>query len=141
VNTRPLGRTRVEVSTLGFGAAPLGNLYRPLPEDDALAAVDAARDGGTRYLDTAPHYGLGLSELRLEAAPAGRPRDEFTVSTKVGRPLVPHPAPTGSDLATGGFAVPDTLTRLPDYSHDGVLRGLRAEPFNRTVREQAGKTW
>lgn len=124
VNSNPLGRSGVAVTALGFGAAPLGNLYRPLAEHDALAAVDAAWDNGIRYFDTAPHYGLGLSESRLGAALAGRPRGEYAVSTKVGRLLTPHPAPTGSDLAAGGFAVPDTLTRRPDYSRDGVLRSL-----------------
>ncbi|MCX5560975.1 aldo/keto reductase [Streptomyces sp. NBC_00038] len=121
---RRLGRTKVRVSPLGFGAAPIGNLYTPLDESQALAAVDAAWDAGVRYFDTAPHYGLGLSERRLGAALAHRPRAEFTVSTKVGRLLEPHPAPTGSDLAAGGFAVPDTLVRRPDYSRDGVLRSL-----------------
>ncbi|MFD4528731.1 aldo/keto reductase [Streptomyces sp. NPDC058470] len=122
---RRLGRTRVRVSPLGFGAAPLGNLYTPLDENQALATVDAAWDAGLRYYDTAPHYGLGLSERRLGAALARRPRAEFSVSTKVGRLLEPHPAPTGSDLA-GGFAVPDTLIRRPDYSRDGVLRSLES---------------
>jgi len=79
-----------------------------------------------RYFDTAPHYGLGLSERRLGAGLAGRPRAEFTVSTKVGRLLEPHPAPTGSDLTAGGFAVPDTLIRRFDYSRDGVRRSLEA---------------
>ncbi|MFD9332227.1 aldo/keto reductase [Streptomyces sp. NPDC060065] len=121
---RRLGRTKVRVSPLGFGAAPIGNLYTPLDEHQALATVDAAWDAGVRYYDTAPHYGLGLSERRLGAALAHRPRAEFTISTKVGRLLEPHPAPTGSDLAAGGFAVPDTLVRRPDYSRDGVLRSL-----------------
>ncbi|MYZ40909.1 aldo/keto reductase [Streptomyces sp. MnatMP-M17] len=121
---RRLGRTDVRVSALGFGGAPLGNLYAPLGDDQARATVEAAWDAGVRYFDTAPHYGLGLSERRLGAALAHRPRAEFTVSTKVGRLLEPHPAPTGSDLAAGGFAVPDTLIRRPDYSRDGVLRSL-----------------
>ncbi|MFC8823761.1 aldo/keto reductase [Streptomyces sp. NPDC057137] len=124
MRARQLGRTRVSVSSLGFGGAPLGNLYTPLDDDRAAAAVDAAWDAGVRYYDTAPHYGLGLSERRLGAALAHRPRAEFTVSTKVGRLLEPHPAPTGSDLAAGGFAVPDTLIRRSDYSRDGVLRSL-----------------
>lgn len=88
--------------------------------------MDAAWDAGVRYFDTAPHYGLGLSERRLGAALRARPRAEFTVSTKVGRLLEPHPSPTGSDLAAGGFAVPSTLRRRPDYSRDGVLRSLEA---------------
>lgn len=124
MTARRLGRTNVRVSPLGFGAAPIGNLYTPLDDDRARATVEAAWDAGVRYYDTAPHYGLGLSERRLGAALARRPRGEFTVSTKVGRLLEPHPAPTGSDLAAGGFAVPDTLIRRPDYSRDGVLRSL-----------------
>ncbi|WP_129284534.1 aldo/keto reductase [Streptomyces sp. GZWMJZ-114] len=123
---RTLGRSGVAVSPLGFGAAPLGNLYTPLDEETARATVDAAWEAGVRYFDTAPHYGLGLSERRLGEALRARPRGEFTVSTKVGRLLEPHPEPTGSDLAAGGFAVPDTLRRRSDYSRDGVLRSLDA---------------
>ncbi|MFI6402057.1 aldo/keto reductase [Streptomyces sp. NPDC050548] len=126
MRARPLGRTSVRVSTLGFGAAPVGNLHGPIDADQARATLDAAWDVGVRYYDTAPHYGLGLSERRLGEALAHRPRTEFTVSTKVGRLLEPHPAPTGSDLTAGGFAVPDTLIRRPDYSRDGVLRSLEA---------------
>lgn len=124
MRARPLGRTSVQVGTLGFGAAPLGNLHSPIGDSQARATVDAAWDAGVRYYDTAPHYGLGLSERRLGDALAHRPRAEFTVSTKVGRLLEPNPAPTGSDLTAGGFAVPDTLVRRPDYSRDGVLRSL-----------------
>ncbi|WP_330175979.1 aldo/keto reductase [Streptomyces sp. NBC_01498] len=126
MNVARLGRTEVRVSSLGFGAAPLGNLYSAIGDAEARATVDAAWDAGLRYFDTAPHYGLGLSERRLGAALARRPRAEFAVSTKVGRLLEPHPAPTGSDLAAGGFAVPDTLVRRPDYSRTGVLRSLDA---------------
>ncbi|MFJ4788780.1 aldo/keto reductase [Streptomyces sp. NPDC088794] len=124
MNIERLGRTKVHVSSLGFGAAPLGNLYSAISDDEARATVDAAWDAGLRYYDTAPHYGLGLSERRLGEALAHRPREEFAVSTKVGRLLEPHPAPTGSDLPAGGFAVPDTLIRRPDYSRAGVLRSL-----------------
>ncbi|NUT58403.1 MAG: hypothetical protein HOQ00_06095, partial [Agromyces sp.] len=70
---------------LGFGAAPIGNLYRPVSDEDAAAALEAAWAGGIRYYDTAPHYGLGLSERRLGVFLRGRPRDEVVVSTKVGR--------------------------------------------------------
>lgn len=121
---RLLGRTGVRVSPLGFGAAPLGNLYQALSEEDAAQAVETAWACGVRYFDTAPHYGLGLSERRLGEALAARPRAEFAVSTKVGRLLKPNPHPTGSDKAAGGFDVPDHLLRRPDYSRDGVLRSL-----------------
>jgi D-threo-aldose 1-dehydrogenase len=120
-----LGRTGVRVTPLGFGAAALGNLYAPVRDQDARSAVDAAWDAGIRYFDTAPHYGLGLSERRLGAALADRPRDQFVVSTKVGRLLVDNPHPTGSDREHQ-FAVPDTLTRVRDYSADGVRRSLEA---------------
>jgi len=121
-----LGRTEIAVTELGFGAAPIANLHRPVDDETAFEAVTAAWDGGIRYFDTAPHYGLGLSERRLGAALAGRPRDDFAVSTKVGRLLMPNPSPTGSDLESGGFAVPDDLTRVRDYSRDGVLRSLES---------------
>lgn len=111
---------------MGFGAAPIGNLYRPIDDATASDAVTAAWDGEIRYFDTAPHYGLGLSERRLGSALRGRPRDQYVVSTKVGRLLEPNPSPTGSDLDAGGFAVPDSLIRLRDYSHDGVLRSIES---------------
>ncbi|HET9082590.1 MAG TPA: aldo/keto reductase [Trebonia sp.] len=114
------------VTELGFGGASLGNLYQETSEAEARLAVDAAWDGGVRYYDTAPHYGLGLSERRLGAALAARPRDEYVLSTKVGRLLEPNPAPTGSDMRTGGFAVPDDLLRRFDFGRDGVLRSLEA---------------
>jgi len=114
------------LSELGLGGAALGNLYRASTDDDVRAAIDAAWDGGVRYFDTAPHYGLGLSERRLGAALRDRPRSEFVVSTKVGRLLEPNPAPTGSDLASGGFDVPDEYVRRFDFSRDGVLRSLES---------------
>jgi len=114
------------VTGLGFGGAALGNLYRETGEAEARLAVDAAWNGGVRYYDTAPHYGLGLSERRLGAALAGRPRDHYILSTKVGRLLESNPAPTGSDLRAGGFAVPDDLVRRFDFGRDGVRRSLES---------------
>jgi D-threo-aldose 1-dehydrogenase len=122
--TRPL--RGLAVTELGFGGASLGNLYRATSDVEARRAVDAAWDAGVRYFDTAPHYGLGLSERRLGAALAGRPRAGYVLSTKVGRLLEPNPAPTGSDLASGGFAVADDLVRRFDFSRDGVLRSLES---------------
>jgi D-threo-aldose 1-dehydrogenase len=121
-----IGQTSVQVTELAFGGAPIGNLYTALDEGTARATVHAAWDGGVRYFDTAPHYGLGLSERRLGAALASYPRARYAVSTKVGRLLVDNPAPTGSDLASGGFDVADRLRREFDYSRDGVLRCVDA---------------
>jgi D-threo-aldose 1-dehydrogenase len=107
---------------LAFGAAALGNLFTPVSDTAAAEAVDAAWSAGVRSFDTAPHYGLGLSERRLGAALRGRPRTEFTVSTKVGRILEPQASP-GDDLANG-FAVPATHHRRWDFSADGVRRSI-----------------
>jgi len=72
---------------LGFGSAPLGNLYRPMTEKEARATLDAAWSAGCRYYDTAPLYGLGLSETRLNGFLRAKPRDSFLISTKIGRLL------------------------------------------------------
>jgi D-threo-aldose 1-dehydrogenase len=125
VNRRTLGRTGLAITELGLGGAPLGNLYTSLDDETAAVTVDAAWRSGVRYFDTAPHYGLGLSERRLGTALAGRPRGEFAVSTKVGRLLVPNAHASGTDLAAG-FDVPDDLSRVFDFSRDGVLRSLEA---------------
>ncbi|MFJ3385703.1 MULTISPECIES: aldo/keto reductase [unclassified Curtobacterium] len=106
-----------------FGGAGIGNLLHPVTDDDARATVDAAWDAGVRGFDTAPHYGLGLSERRLGAALVDRPRSSYRVSTKVGRLLVPGTG-DGTDLASGGFAVPNDLVRQWDPSPSGVRRSL-----------------
>ncbi|MFE2728217.1 aldo/keto reductase [Kitasatospora sp. NPDC059327] len=114
--------TSVALTELGFGASVIGNLGRPTPDSEAQAAVDTAWAAGIRYFDTAPHYGLGLSERRLGTALARRPRDTYVVSSKVGRLLVPNPRPQGRDPE--GFAVPDDHVRRWDFSRDGVLRSI-----------------
>jgi D-threo-aldose 1-dehydrogenase len=119
-----LGHSAVEITELSFGAAGIGNLYAPIGHDDALAAVDAAWEAGIRAFDTAPHYGLGLSERRLGEALRARPREAYTLSTKVGRLLEPCPA-DGDDLAHG-FAVPADHRRIWDFSADGVRRSIEA---------------
>ncbi|MDG4758480.1 MULTISPECIES: aldo/keto reductase [unclassified Micromonospora] len=113
------------LTALGFGASQGGNLYRVTSDEDFAAAVDAAWDGGIRYFDTAPHYGLGLSERRLGAALRSRPRDEYVVSTKVGRLLVPSPE-TAHLRDPDGFDVPAEHRRVWDFSRDGVRRSLEA---------------
>lgn len=110
---------------IGLGCAQLGNLYRPVSDDDVVATVEAAWSGGVRYFDTAPHYGLGLSERRLGAALRGKPRDDYIISTKVGRLLVPNDAEDGA-MDDEGFAVPATHRRVWDFSRDGVLRSVEA---------------
>ncbi len=122
MKTRSLGSLRA--TELGLGGGPIAGHGVPTSEQDAREAVDAAWAGGVRYFDTAPHYGLGLSERRMGAALADRPRSEFIISTKVGRTLEPNPSPTGSDLEAGGFAVRDDLRRRFDYSADAIRRGL-----------------
>ncbi|MEU4346506.1 aldo/keto reductase [Streptomyces sp. NPDC023838] len=118
-----LGGSGCLVSALSFGAAGLGNLLGEVDDATARDALDAAWDVGVRYFDTAPHYGLGLSERRLGAALRDRPRDAYTVSTKVGRVLEPVAGPYGDDLAEG-FAVPATHRRRWDFSADGVRRSI-----------------
>jgi len=114
------------VSEVGFGAAQLGNLYRETSDDEARAAVDTAWDRGIRYFDTAPHYGVGLSERRLGLALRHRPRDEVIVSTKVGRVLVPTPERAAAGILDieNGFAAPATHRREWDFSRDGILRSI-----------------
>ncbi|MCS5734708.1 aldo/keto reductase [Herbiconiux daphne] len=118
---RALAGTPITVTELGFGAASLGNLYRETSDAEARAAVDRAWERGIRLFDTAPHYGLGLSERRLGEALAAHPRDDYVLSTKVGCLLVPNEHPTGRDA---DFVVPDALRRQWDFSRDGILRSL-----------------
>lgn len=109
---------------IGYGAASVGNLYREVSDSGANAALAAAWDGGIRYFDTAPHYGLGLSERRLGAFLRERPRDEFVVSTKVGRVLDPNPDFDGGDDLDFDFAVPNETVRRFDPSEAGVRRSI-----------------
>jgi D-threo-aldose 1-dehydrogenase len=127
IGTRLLDRRGdggVAFTELGFGAAPLGNLYRAITEAEAADTLAAAWEVGVRYFDTAPLYGLGLSETRLNPFLRGHPRQDFTVSTKVGRRL----EACAPDRRTGigkFFDVP-SRREVYDYSHDGILRSLEA---------------
>ena len=122
IPSRVVESTGLRLTELGLGCAQLGNLYRAVSDDEAAATVDKAWELGIRYFDTAPHYGLGLSERRLGAALAARTRDDYVVSTKVGRRLDPVAAPYGRD--DEGFDVPATYRRVWDFSRDGVFRSL-----------------
>lgn len=123
---RRLGRSPVLVTEFSFGSASIGNLFTAVTDEDARAAVDAAWDGGIRTFDTAPHYGLGLSERRLGDALRSRPRDDYSISTKVGRLLEPAAANGQRGSDPEGFAVPARHVRRFDFSADGVRRSLEA---------------
>lgn len=112
---------------LGFGTAPLGNMFRDIPDDEAAATVEAAWNQGIRYFDTAPFYGAGLSEIRLGDVLAQHPRDEFVLSTKVGRLVLDETEdPAARDLGEkGGLFEHGRPNRMVnDYSADATLRSI-----------------
>ncbi len=109
-------------STIGFGTAPLGNLYRPLTEQDARSTLEAAWDIGCRYFDTAPLYGLGLAETRLNGFLRGHRTEPVLLSTKVGR-LLDRCLPSERTGIGRFFDTPNRRERY-DYSYDGVMRSL-----------------
>lgn len=123
-HTRALGSTGVELTQLGFGGGAIGELYAPLPEPQVQAAIAAAWDAGIRYFDTSPWYGIGLSELRLGTGLRQHPREDFVVSTKIGRLLrAPTPAERAEPDETqwvGGLQ----FRHRHDYTYDGVMRSL-----------------
>ncbi|TDB81897.1 MULTISPECIES: aldo/keto reductase [unclassified Micromonospora] len=121
----PLGRTEVRVTRLGLGLAPIGGMFTSVGDETARATVAAAWRLGLRYFDTAPLYGCGLSERRAGAVLAGRPRAEFTLSTKVGRLLVP-----GEGRGQEFWAEPSGLVPTFDFSAAGVRRSY-AESLER----------
>lgn len=122
---RRLGGSQVEVPVIGFGAASLGNLYRPVSDAVAAEALNHALDSGLAYVDTAPFYGLGLSERRVGDVLRQRPRGSFVLSTKVGRLL--HPDPGVADAAERyGFCSNLPFRPVYDYSHDGIMRSFEA---------------
>ncbi|MFJ9817503.1 aldo/keto reductase [Streptomyces sp. NPDC101151] len=116
-----LGKSKVHVTELGFGGGPLGGLFAPLDDETAAGALEAAWDSGIRYFDTSPHYGIGHSERRTGGLLHGKPRAEVTLSTKVGRLLVPQDPAGRMDES---FAVPATHRRVWDFTRDGVLRSV-----------------
>ena len=117
-----LGNGGLTFTELGFGTAPLGNLYKAISDDNARATLDAAWAGGVRYFDTAPLYGLGLSETRLNSFLRDKPRDEYVLSSKVGR-LIQACAPEYRAGVGKWFDVPQRREQF-DYSYDGVMRSF-----------------
>jgi D-threo-aldose 1-dehydrogenase len=123
MNKRRIGKTELEVTEYGFGGASLGNLYYAVTRPDAMATLDAAWNAGMRYYDTAPHYGFGLSERRFGDYLRDKPRNDYVLSTKVGRLLQPVPDDQVPDL---GFVDPLPFKERYDYSYDGIMRSLEA---------------
>ncbi|HJP30145.1 MAG: aldo/keto reductase [Candidatus Latescibacteria bacterium] len=117
---RRLGETDVEVSEFGFGGAPLGELFVTVPEPQAQATLSAAWDGGIRYYDTAPFYGYGQSEHRIGHFLRQQSRDDFILSTKIGRVLTPTRDLTSFDRGVWAGGLPFDF--YYDYSYDGVMR-------------------
>jgi D-threo-aldose 1-dehydrogenase len=117
-----IGNGGLTFTELGFGTAPLGNLYRAISEDEAQAVLQGAWDAGVRYYDTAPLYGLGLSETRLNHFLRGKPRDDYVLSTKIGR-LLKVTTPDRRDGFGKWFDVP-ARNEIYDYTYDGVMRSL-----------------
>ncbi len=114
-------------SKLGFGAAPLGNMFRDIPEEEALATVEAAWNDGIRYYDNAPFYGAGLAEIRMGRALAGKPRDQYVVSTKVGRLILDEIEDVSArDLGEKGdvfkYGLPNKIVN--DYTEDATYRSI-----------------
>lgn len=108
------------ITRLGMGGTGLGDMYHRTSEEAGKATVDAAWDAGIRYFDTAPHYGAGLSEHRFGQALRNRPRDDYTLSSKVGRLLAPAETPEIADPFVGGLP----FRRITDYSADGARRSV-----------------
>jgi D-threo-aldose 1-dehydrogenase len=118
---RRVGRTKLEVTTLGFGAAPIGGFRATLSEAQASATVAAAYDGGVSFFDTSPFYGYGRSELRVGAVLREKPRDSYVLSTKIGRWMRPlRDGETVAGLRPNGLKFVPTF----DYSYDGVMRSV-----------------
>ena len=117
-----LGTGGLTFTELGFGTAPIGNLYRAISEEEARAVLDAAWDAGIRYFDTAPLYGLGLSETRLNPFLRGKDRESYVLSTKIGRTFTVT-TQEKRDCIGKFFDVP-ARKEVYDYSFDGAYRSL-----------------
>jgi len=120
-------REALSAGPLGFGTAPLGNMYRDIPDDEAFATVNAAWQAGTRFFDTAPFYGAGLAEIRLGEALSPRPRSEYILSTKVGRIILNEV----EDLSSRDHGEKGDIFKhgrankiVVDYSADGATRSI-----------------
>jgi D-threo-aldose 1-dehydrogenase len=118
---RPLGKSSLKVTSLGFGGVPIGDFWTRMPDDVAVATVERAADAGLGLFDTSPLYGHGLSEHRIGQVLRRRPRASFVLSTKVGRILEPL---AEDKINRGWFAGGLNFEAHYDYSHDGAMRSL-----------------
>src|SRR6201996_2568327 len=118
---RQIGRTRLQVTTLGLGTATMGGSRIPVTQSEGQAIVTAAWDAGVRYVDTAPFYGVGAAERRVGDALRDKPRDQWVLSTKVGRLLRPK---TDAAPSTDGRLSPMPFDVLYDYTHDAIMRSV-----------------
>jgi D-threo-aldose 1-dehydrogenase len=131
---RQLSRAGLHVTRLGLGTAPIGGLYAPVSDDDGIAMVDHAWRMGVRYFDTAPLYGYGNAERRVGGGLARQRRDEFVLSTKVGRLVVPaENVGPGTDVDRQELhgqedsfyrGTPPGVKLVFDFSYDGVMRSV-----------------
>jgi D-threo-aldose 1-dehydrogenase len=127
---------------LGFGAAPLGNMFRAIPEEEALATVEAAWDDGIRYFDNAPFYGAGLAEIRMGEVLKGKPRGEYVISTKVGRIVLDEVEEGARDNGEKGsvFAHGRPNKVVNDYSADATLRSIE-DSLKRLQTDHVEMVW
>jgi D-threo-aldose 1-dehydrogenase len=121
ISIRKFGRAGFDITDMGFGAAPIGNFLRPIPEHEAGAMIDRAWDAGMRYFDTAPYYGHGLSELRLGHYLRWKPRRDYVISSKVGRVLT---AARREDIDFKPWVDGAAFKTRFDYSYDGTMRSF-----------------
>ena len=121
--TAPSG-ARIRFTRLGFGSAPLGNLYKAISEEQAQDTLEAAWKSGMRYFDTAPLYGLGLSETRINHFLRGKKRSDYIVSTKVGRLL--QACDPKQRTGIGKFFATPSRREVYDYGYDGVMRSFES---------------
>lgn len=119
MQTRPLGKTGLDMTILGFGGGAIGGLYRAVSRDAALQTLDAAWQAGLCYFDTAPFYGFGLSERRVGDFLRDKPRDAYVLSSKVGKLLKAVPR---HQIPDHGFVDPLPFAIDCDYSYDGIMR-------------------
>ncbi|MFJ6850438.1 aldo/keto reductase [Streptomyces sp. NPDC091271] len=128
---------------LGFGTAPLGNMFRAIPDAEAAATVEAAWDHGIRYFDTAPFYGAGLAEIRLGEVLAAHPRDTYVLSTKVGRVVLDEPEdPSTRELGEKGglFEHGRPNKMVNDYTADATMRSIE-DSLDRLKTDRLDIVW